>query len=73
MSVDLQLSSDEAIVLFETLSRLCEEDNFEFLHQGEFQALCNLQCLLEKSLSEPFESDYQSRLEQALLRLNIPK
>jgi hypothetical protein len=69
--VVLRLSPDEALVLFEWVSRTEKRDDFASLteDQAEQRALWNLTCLLERELVEPFSQDYTALLEQARARL----
>jgi hypothetical protein len=62
---------DEALVLFEWLSRTDElTSDFGDLveDQAEQRALWNLTCLLERVLIEPFQPEYQELVEQARSR-----
>jgi hypothetical protein len=68
--VDLQLSSDEALVLFDWLHR-CEDDG-EFRqpeHRGKKVALWNLSATLERMLLQPFQHDYLHLVRAARSRL----
>ena len=65
MSIELKLSKEEALVLFEFLSRFSEEDKLKIDHKAEEQTLWNLQGSLEELLAEPFSSDYNLLLEKA--------
>ncbi len=67
--VGLKLTKDEALVLFELLSRFSDEDDLAIHDQAEERALWNLQCALEKVLVEPFSPEYKSVLEAARDRL----
>ena len=62
---NIKVSSEEALVLFELLSRFSGSDKLSIEHPAESQALCNLCCILESKLSEPFSPDYKQLLEQA--------
>ena len=55
--IDIALTKDEALVLFEFLSRYAETDRLNIEDSAEQQALWNLTCLLEKALTEPFSSN----------------
>ena len=68
-SVTLLLTSDEALVLFELLSRYSNSNQLAVEDQAEQRALWNLQCLLEGQLVEPFRSDYDDLLRNARDRL----
>ncbi len=67
--VPLVLSSDEALVLFEFLSRFVDTDRLEIIDQAEEVALWRLLGNLEKVLVVPFQPDYHDRLRQARDRL----
>jgi hypothetical protein len=68
-SVSIKLTKDEALVLFEFLSRFSETDKLSIEHQAEERALWNLTCIFEKELSEPFDKKYGDILSQARERL----
>ena len=66
--VVLGLSHDEALVLFDWLTRTDERTNgFRDLvdDQAEQRALWNLTALLERVLIEPFSAQYRDLVEQA--------
>ena len=67
--VAITMSSDEMLVLFELLSRYAETDELRIRDPAEQRVLWNLQCVLEKSLAEPFDSRYTELLEVARSRL----
>ena len=68
--VELKLTKDEALVLFEFLCRFSNDDALAIDDQAEERALWNLQCVLEKVImEEPFSPDYKSILEAARNRL----
>ena len=67
--VRLELSSPEALVLFEILNRFVETKKLETVHQAEARVLCDIQTMLEQLLEEPFASNYQQLLEQARLQV----
>jgi hypothetical protein len=70
--VRISLTQDEALVLFEWLSRIDEQTNdFRDLveDQAEQRALWNLSCLLERELVQPFSANYAELVEQARSRL----
>ena len=68
-NVNLTLSKDEALVLFEFLSRFSENEKLEIKDKSEEQVLWNLQGGLEKLLSEPFSKEYSLLLERARKKL----
>ena len=64
--LNIELTKDEAIVLFEFLGRFNEkEDDNLFEDQSEQRVLWNIECILEKELSEPFKKDYNDILKLA--------
>lgn len=63
--VTLTLSQNEALVLFELLSRFSDEEELRIDDQAEKRVLWNMCCLLEKQLVQPFSKDYRALLEQA--------
>ena len=67
--VKIELTKDEAIVLFEFLTRFSDHQKLNVEHQAEERALWNLQCLLECELSEIFLLDFDKILSQARDRL----
>lgn len=64
-TVSITLSHDEALVLFEFLSRFSDEQKLEIKHQAEQRVLWNMLCALEPVLVEPFRSDYLDVLQKA--------
>ena len=64
--VNIELSKEEAIVLFEFLGRFNDKnDSSRFEDQSEQRVLWNIECILEKELSEPFRADYQEIVKNA--------
>lgn len=64
--VNLSLTKDEALILFEFLSRFSESDSeLTIEDQAEERVLWNLCCDLEKILVEPFQENYGELLNQA--------
>nr|WP_218625379.1 hypothetical protein [Cellulophaga sp. E16_2] len=60
------MTKQEAIVLFEFLGRFNEKNNDGlFEDQAEQRVLWNIECILEKDLSEPFKKDYNDILKLA--------
>ena len=55
--INLNISKDEALVLFEWLAKF-NDDNSIAMHPVEQQVLFNLECILEKELSEPLGENY---------------
>lgn len=71
-AITLQLTGDEALVLFEFLARWDEAGVFDIQDQAEQRTLWNLQCLLEKQLVEPFQPNYKALVKAARDRLRDP-
>jgi len=67
----LQVSADEALVLFDFLSRFSDTDKLTVEHPSEEQALWNLCCILETELVEPFKPNYLELLQKARSALTI--
>lgn len=67
--VQIALTPDEALVLFEFLSRFSDADTLVIEDQAEARALWNLCCLLEKALVEPLKEEYHQLLQTARDRL----
>jgi len=65
----ISLSADEALVLFEFLSRFEESYELTIVDQAEERALSNLLGPLQKQLVTPFRHDYLVLLEQARNKL----
>ena len=67
----LDLSADEALVLFEAASKLVESDAVEgVLDAPEMQRLHDLVVDLERQVPEVLAPDYAARLAQAKARLS---
>lgn len=64
--IRLDLSADEALVLFEFLARISASDRLGlFEDQAEQRVLWNLEALLEKTLVAPLRPDYAQLLTAA--------
>ena len=61
----MELSGEEALVLFEFLSRFAEDEKLEIVDQAENSVLMKVLALLERELVEPFEPNYNELLEEA--------
>ena len=68
-TVAVQLSPDEALVLFAFCTRFTNEDALTIEHPGEQAALWNLCAVLETLLVEPFKEEYPELLAAARGRL----
>jgi hypothetical protein len=64
--VTIQLSRDEALVLFDWLHRSEDEGRVSRPeHHAEQVALWNLSALLERELVEPFKQSYSQLVDEA--------
>lgn len=70
--IRIEISSDEALVLFEWLHRSDAAKDASFADQTEKRVLRDIQCSLESVLVAPFSRDYDSLLAQAKSRLSEP-
>jgi len=68
MSIVLQLSSDEALVLFDWLAQR-EQDRSDAAITAEDIALGRILGQLEKTLVEPFDANYVQLIDAARKRL----
>ena len=64
-SIKIEITNNEALVLFELLSRYSDTEKLTIEHPAEQQSLFNLACALEKLLPQPLEADYKIKLESA--------
>jgi len=71
--VRIELTGDEALVLFEFLARFEDRETLIVEDQAEERALWNLHCLLQKQLIEIFDPNYQALVDAARQRLRAPK
>jgi hypothetical protein len=67
--VQITITADEAIVLFEILQRFSNTDKLVIEDQAEERALWNLCCVFEKNLLAPFDKEYSELLQEARDRL----
>lgn len=65
----LELNDDQALVLFEWLSRLDERDGLPADHPSEEKVLWCIHGQLEKTLVEPFREDYAALVDRARKRV----
>ncbi len=68
-AVSIDLTGDEALVLYELLRRFTESDRLETVDQAEQRALWNLCASLESALVEPLDPAYSELLAAARDRL----
>ncbi len=65
--VIIEFSKEEALVLFEYLARVNNDDALEntFLDESEKRVIWSLEASFEEKLVEPFKSDYNKILKRA--------
>jgi hypothetical protein len=63
--VKIELTSDEALVLYDWLTRFNQRAHTDFVDQAEERVLFDLEAMLEKALVAPLQSDYADVLAQA--------
>jgi len=68
----IELTNQEALVLFEFLRRCDDENNYTFADQSEERMLWNLESILQKQLVEIFSPDYGRLLEEARKQIRDP-
>ncbi len=64
-TIKIPLSQNEALVLFEFLSRFTHENKLEIRDPAEQRVLWDMCCELEKILAEPLLSDYSQLRQRA--------
>lgn len=64
-TVAITLNRDEALVLFEFLSRFVQDDDLRIADQSEEVVLADILCVLETRLVAPLEPNYQDLLASA--------
>jgi hypothetical protein len=71
MEINLKLNKEEALVLFEFLSKI-NENEYEnlFSNYAEQKVLEIMGCKLEKELEDIFSKDYKMILENAYKKIN---
>jgi hypothetical protein len=65
----LEITEDEAVVLFEFFERFAETDRLELLHPAEYLALQRLSAQIDKTTSAMFDPSYADILAEARTRL----
>ncbi len=65
--VAIELEDDEAIVLFDFLSRFSNDDTLSIVHQSEERVLWDLQCILEKQVGSLFDGSFDEVVSKARL------
>jgi hypothetical protein len=65
-NINITLSHDEALVLFEFFSRYeDDDDDFKLRHNAEYLAFMRISAQLDKALVEPFQPQYLELLRAA--------
>jgi hypothetical protein len=67
--IQLSLTADEAVVLFEFVRRFSELDTLTIADQAEERVLWNVCCIFEKGLLASLEGNWTDLLKQARNRL----
>ncbi|MCA1565603.1 MAG: hypothetical protein LC803_08185 [Acidobacteria bacterium] len=67
--INIELSKDEGLVLFELLSRFSNNEELQIVDHSEERVLWNIQAELEKQVTAPFQADYQDLLLKARERV----
>ena len=68
-TVNISLSREEALTLFEMLFRYEQEQKLPKKNEAENEVLWNLMTYLEESLREPFGAEYEELFLQAREKL----
>ena len=68
-SVGIELTPDQALVLFEWLARFNADEKGVFEDQAEERVPWDLEAVLERILVEPFAANYRELLGQARERV----
>ena len=63
--VTIELTGDEALVLFDWITRFTQREDEEFENQAEEKVIWQIEAMLEKALVEPFKPDYDRLLAAA--------
>jgi hypothetical protein len=71
--ISITLGGSEALVLFDWLSRLNEEENAVFEDRAEQIVLWDLECSLERLLVAPLRADYPEALGKARDEVRDPE
>ena len=63
--IQIEISEDEAIVLFEFFERFGEKEEMYFVHPAEYLALMKISGQIDKSTSAMFKENYVEILKKA--------
>ena len=69
--IQVELSRDEALVLFELLARFEDTSELKLKSNAEFVAVSALAASLQSTLVEPFDPEYKGIVAQASERLGF--
>ncbi len=67
--INLKISKDDAIVLFDFFERFDEKEKFYFVHPAEYLSLMKISAQIDKSTSAMFSSKYEKLLREARERI----
>jgi hypothetical protein len=71
--IRIELTDDEALVLFDWLSRFGKSGRSDLKDQAEQRALWNLEAILEKNLDAVLDPRYHELVAKARERLRDPQ
>jgi hypothetical protein len=63
--IKIELTRQEALVLFEYLHRCDDEGKYVFADQAEQRVLWDLECVMQKQLVEVFDPQYGALVKNA--------
>jgi hypothetical protein len=67
--INLSITEDDAIVLFEFFERFEERERLYFTHPAEYISLMKISAQIDKSTSAMFHPDYGKLLQEARERI----
>ena len=67
--VNLKISEDDAVVLFEFFERFDDKEKLYFVHPAEYISLMKISGQVDKGTSAMFKSDYGELLQRARERI----
>lgn len=67
--INLKISEDDAIVLFEFFERFDEKEKLYFVHPAEYISLMKIVEQIDKCTSAMFKDDYRDLLQKARERI----
>jgi hypothetical protein len=69
--IQISLNEDDAIILFEIMTRLGDSRPPTVASEAEFESVDMFVCTLESVLVAPFRDDYGARVEQILTQRQL--